>query len=195
MKRLLAAAVAAALSFSTAPAFADGWSLAPEHSKVAFGSIKSGTVGEAHHFTGLTGTVGEDGAAAVQIDVTKLETWVDIRNERMLKHVFDAINFPKVEITGKIDMAAASALKPGESTILSEEITVKFLETELPLDAELFVLAVSDDMVLVTTDEMLMVETADLGIDGGVDELMELASLESITRVTPVTLRLMFEKN
>ena len=47
---------------------------------------------------------------------------------------------------------------------------------------------------MVTSDEMLMLSTADLGITAGVDKLMELAKLPSITRVTPVTMRLIFER-
>ena len=39
-----------------------------------------------------------------------------------------------------------------------------------------------------------MLTTEDLGIDAGIDTLQELASLESITRVTPVTLRFVFER-
>ena len=38
-----------------------------------------------------------------------------------------------------------------------------------------------------------MLSTEDAGIDQGIDKLQELASLDSITRVSPVSLRLIFE--
>lgn len=193
-KTLLSLTAAMALSLSSAAASADGWSLSAEDSKIAFGSVKKDTVGEAHHFTDLEGSVTEAGVAKIDIDVTSVETWIDIRNERMVKHIFDAVNFPKATITTTIDMDEVSSLKPGESATLTTKATLKLLETEVPIEAELFVIAVSADKVMVTTDEMLMVSTEDLGINQGVDELMELAKLPSITRVTPVTLRLMFVK-
>ena len=39
-----------------------------------------------------------------------------------------------------------------------------------------------------------MVSTDELGIDAGIDKLMELAGLPGITRVAPVTIRMVFEK-
>jgi hypothetical protein len=40
---------------------------------------------------------------------------------------------------------------------------------------------------------MLMLSTADLGVDGGIDMLQSLAKLSGITRVTPITLRMVFQ--
>lgn len=190
---ILAAALSASL-FSTA-SLAAGWSLNGEQSKIAFGSIKSDTIGESHHFGSLTGSVTEAGEAKIDIDVTSIETWIDIRNERMLKHVFDAIQFPKATISTSIDMDAVKTLAPGQSTTLDTTAILTLLDREIEVDAELFVIALPDSKVMVMTDEMLMLSTEDLGIDGGVDELLELAKLPSITRSTPVTLRLMFSKN
>lgn len=192
---LLAATSAVVLAFGTATAQADGWTLSADDSKVAFGSIKKDTVGEAHHFTGLSGSVAENGEATIEIDVTTLETWIDIRNERMLKYVFNAVDFPKVVITTQIDMDDVKELKPGQSEVISANALLRLADKEVKIETDLFVLAVGEDKVLVTTDELIMLPTGELGIDAGVDTLMELAKLPGITRVTPVTLRLMFEKS
>ncbi|MEM8791816.1 MAG: YceI family protein [Pseudomonadota bacterium] len=191
MQRILLGALGA-LMIAT-PALAD-WTLLGEESKIAFGSIKSDTIGESHHFTGLSGGVGADGTATVDIDVASVETWIDIRNERMRKIVFDSVKFPVAAVSTQIDIDKLSNLKPGESTVVSTTANVSLAGIDIPVEADLFVVAISDNKVLVTTDEMIMLETADLGIDSDVDELMELASLPSITRVSPVTLRLVFEK-
>ena len=193
MNRFLGVIVAATISFGAVPAIAAGWTLA-EDSKVAFGSVKKGTVGEAHHFSELSGSVSEDCTAMIEIDVTSAETWIDIRNERMQKHVFHSDKFPKATAAAKLDMSEFAELQPGEVTTTTAKVKLAFLGKEIPVEAELFVVALANDKVMVTTDEMLMVSTADLGITAGVDELMKLAKLPSITRVTPVTLRLIFEK-
>lgn len=192
--KIVTLAAAAAMALMSTLAHAGGWSLSADESKIAFGSIKKDKVGESHHFTGLEGSVSDGGAAEISIDVTSVETWIDIRNERMLKHVFDAVNFPKAVITTAIDMDEVSGLKPGESTTVTSEAKLSLIGKEIEFEAELFVIAISDGKVMVTTDEMIMLSTDELGVNPGVDELMELASLPSITRSTPVTLRLMFVK-
>lgn len=51
----------------------------------------------------------------------------------------------------------------------------------------------SADKVLVTSDGMIMLATEDTAFDAGIDKLQELASLDGIMRVSPVTLRLVFD--
>ena len=195
MNTIIGITAAALLTFAASASHAAGWSLSAEDSKVAFGSIKKDKVGEVHHFSGLAGSVGEDGMASVEIDVTTLETWIDIRNERMLNHVFNAEKFPKVKISAQIDMDDVAKLAPGESETVTTEATLSFAGHDLNVETDLFVLAVGGGKVLVTTDEMLMVSAEELQISAGIDKLMELAKLPSITRTSPVTLRLMFTKN
>ena len=69
MNRFMAMLVAATVSLGAVPALAAGWTLG-EESKVAFGSVKKDKVGEAHHFSALSGSVAADGTATVEIDVT-----------------------------------------------------------------------------------------------------------------------------
>ena len=89
MKNSLAALTGLALTFA-APAFAESWTLDGEASKVAFGSVKKDTIGEVHHFKSVSGSVDDAGKVTVEIDVASVETWIDIRNERFQKFVFDA---------------------------------------------------------------------------------------------------------
>ncbi|MBY8976039.1 YceI family protein [Rhodobacteraceae bacterium NNCM2] len=196
MKRIARTAVIAiGASLISSGAFAAGWTLSSDESKIAFGSVKKDTAGEVHHFETLSGSVDEDGAARVEIDVASVETWIDIRNERMREFVFEAVEFPLAVITATIDMAEVSALAPGETTVVSAKAVLALAGSEVPVEADLFVAALSADKVLVTTDEMIMLSTADLGVDAGVDELKKLAELPSITRVSPVTLRLVFTRD
>lgn len=190
---LAATSLAAGLALSAAPALAD-WTLSADDSRLAFGSIKKDTAGEVHHFPGISGSVTEAGAAMVEIDLTSVETWIDIRNERMREHLFDTATFPKATISAQFDPEELQ-LAPGETTTVSAEATLGFLGQEIDVEAELFVAALGEGKVMVTTDEMLMLGTSDLGIDQGVDALQEIAKLPSITRATPVTLRLIFVKD
>ncbi|MBO9401123.1 YceI family protein [Shimia sp. R9_3] len=178
------------------PAFAGGhetWKTVDDESLIAFGSIKKNTVGEVHTFEGLSGSVNEKGAVSLAIELSSVETNIDIRNERMMEHVFKAAD-AVAELKGEIDFDEVHDLEIGATTVVDFEGTLGLAGVSADVEAELFVARLSEDRVLVTTSDMIMLSTADLGIDAGVDKLMELASLPGITRVTPVSVRMVFEK-
>lgn len=184
---------ASAVALAATGAWAEGWVLNADASHVAYGSIKKNAVGEVNGFERLSGSVSNDGQASIEIDLTSVQTWIDVRNERMLEHVFN--NVAKATITAQIDMAAVSGLGDGETTVLDTTATLNLLGKDIPVETELFVARLTDTRVLVTTANMIMLSTADAGIDGGIDALKEIAKLPGITRVAPVTLRLVFDSD
>lgn len=186
----------AASLFVAVPALAGGhstWTSVPEESSVAFGSVKKDVVGEVHHFETVSGTVADGGEISITIDLASIETNIDIRNERMAKHVFQDGTATAV-ISGMIDMEEVNALQPGETALVDFEAKLAFAGGETDIEAEMLVVRLTENRVLVTTADFIMVPTADLGIDAGVDMLMKLAKLPSITRVTPVSVRMVFQK-
>ncbi|MEO1292422.1 MAG: c-type cytochrome [Pseudomonadota bacterium] len=187
----VAAGGLAALTASTSLAADAAWVLVPWESKIAYGSIKNGGTGESNYFAGLTGTVGADGAVLVDIDPGSVETHIDIRNERMQKWVFTP-EAGAVRLATTVDMAALEKLGVGETMTTEVEGTVTLNRTEIDIDTALFVARLGEDRVLVTTDEMIMISAEDAGIEDGIAKLQEIAGLDSIARVAPVTLRLVF---
>lgn len=174
------------------PALA-GWKSVDEQSRVAFGSVKKDVVGEVHHFNRVSGSVSDAGELKIEIDLSSVETNIDIRNERMAKHVFEA-GKATATITGQINMMEISVLQPGEMTVIEVETQLAFAGSENDMVAEMLVARLADNRVLVTTSDFIMLSTEDLGIDAGIDELMKLAKLPGITRVTPVAIRMVFDK-
>lgn len=195
MKLFASVAVAASLLI-TGSVFAGGhakWTAVEDQSRIAFGSIKKDTVGEVHHFEGVTGTVGEDGKLTLAVDLASVETNIDIRNERMLEHVFQAGKATAM-VSGEIDLEEVKDLKPGDTSIVDFEGVLAFAGVNIDVEAEMLVARLAENRVLVSTADFIMVSTEDLGIDAGVSKLMELAKLPGITRVTPVAVRIVFEK-
>ena len=186
------AALAFIFFLAAGSAHAGTWTLVEEESKVSFGSIKKNQVGEIHNFSGLSGTVTQDGHASVSIDVKSIETNIDKRNERMLKWVFDAAK-PKITIQSKIDMKDISQLAVGATTTMDMDGELKINDTSIELEAELFVARLSEKRILVTSDGMIMLSTKALGIDKAIDMLKKVAKLPGITRVTPVSFRFVFK--
>ena len=186
--KIMASSTVLALAAPTA--FADTWTLNGDMSNIAFGSVKNEYNGEVHHFNTLSGSVDAQGRVVVSIPLASVETMIDIRNERMRELVFK--NSPTAKVSTTVDMVALDTLGVGESMVLEAEGTVSLLGQEVPFYSDLFVIRVGEDKVMVTTDGMLMLATDDLGIDAAIDQLQEIAGLDSITRVSPVTVRLVF---
>ena len=193
MRNFKLAATAIVIGLGTgayADGHAGGWVLNGDQSVVSFGSVKGNVTGEAHTFTGLTGSVSADGMATVEIDLNSVETNIDIRNERMIEHVFK--NAPSATLKAQVDMADFDGLAVGESTVTEIDGDVVFLGVEAPVYMDVFVMRTDEQNVMVTTNSMMFISTDELEINEGIDMLKELASLDQITRTVPVTFRLMF---
>lgn len=194
MKKLLSLAFASALIATTA--FADDhstWTSVDTESSIAFGSIKSNNYGEVHHFEQVTGVLSDSGELSVSIDLLSVETNIDIRNERMIEFIFPE-GQPEAVLSAKIDMQTLEDLDAGATTLMDVDGTLSFGSKQVAIDAKMLVARLSEDKVLVSTADFIMLPTAELGIDTGVDQLMKLAGLPSITRITPVSVRMVFTK-
>ena len=186
---------AATLALDSGPALAEmAWTLDGDASRVAYGSIKAEVFGEVNHFERISGGLKSDGTAEIAIDLSSVQTNVDIRNERMVEHVFKGAEAPAI-LNAAIDMTSLDSLAAGETTTIPVEGTLSFLGLDMPVDADMLVARLGEDRVLVTTNDMIMVAAEDIEIDAGLDKLMELAGLDSITRTVPVTLRLVFDRS
>jgi len=190
MRKLITGSITAALFTMGFMAGAHAWTLDNDSSRISFGSVKKDVVGESHNFQNLSGSVSDDGKVSVEIDLTSVQTNIDIRNERMLEHVFKGL--ATATLTAEIDMAEVNGLAAGDSTVTEFEGTLAFLGAEVDVEAEMFVVRISESKVMATTNGMVFLSTEDLGIESGIDKLMELAKLPGITRTAPVTARLVF---
>ncbi|WP_052265436.1 YceI family protein [Ruegeria sp. ANG-R] len=189
--KLLFKAITIASAFVAGPVLAAGWTLNPETSHLAYGTVKIDDVGEVNSFTNLSGHVGDDGTVEIDIDLSSVETNIDIRNERMIEHVFRKA--ATATLTASIDMAQVSKLHVGANTTVEVDAKLSLAGTEVDFYTDMFVLRLSDTSVMVSTNDMVFISAEEAGVTVGVDKLMELAELPGITRTVPVTARLMFD--
>lgn len=170
------------------------WLLNNDASHLSFGSEKKGNVGEVHHFTELSGSVDENGKVILAIDLSSIETWADIRNERMLEHLFEATTFPQARIEGSIDLSKLADLAPGQREIVDLGAQFTLHGVSQSMDAELSVFRLTDSRILVVAHELVMLDATAFGLAGGIEKLRELADLPSISAAVPVAFYLVFEK-
>lgn len=184
-------ATATLLAASATGAFAQNWPLNSSIFNLSFGSVTNEDIGEAHTFNTLSGSVSDTGVVSVKVDLTSVQTNIEIRDERMMEFVFEKAG--TATLSTEIDMAAMTDMAVGDMTTLDAFGTLSFLNEDIPVDVPLFMARIAQNKVLVTSDGMLILSTDDLGVDGAIDTLQEIAGLDGITRVSPVTLRLVFD--
>ncbi|MEO1251410.1 MAG: YceI family protein [Pseudomonadota bacterium] len=191
IKRILVGALAATL-ISIAPAAAE-WALLPAESRIGFISVKAGEVAESNYFRELQGSVGASGDAEIVIPLDSVETNIDIRNERMRKYLFETDKHPTAAITATIDLDGLSNLGSGarENLDFAGELSLHGATT--PIETTLTVTRIDENRVLVETTDPVILYANDFNLIAGVNKLMELAGLPSITPAVPVAASLVFE--
>ncbi len=192
MIRILAVASMAAML--AAPAHAD-WKLSNDASRVSFVSTKAGLVAEVHKFTSLSGTIDADGNVAVTIDLASVDTLIPIRDERMRDILFQTVQFPEAELTGKVDAAAIEALADGDTTTMSVEASLSMRGQTQPVTFEFLVSKLSDSRVVASSLQPVVITAAQVDLADGVEELREVAGLPSISPAVPVSVVLTFDSS
>ena len=179
-----------ALAFTAAilasPLTLADWRVGPD-SRIQFVSIKNNTIGEVSHFETLAGTVTEAGEVELRVALDSVETNIGIRNERMKKMLFEVGLYPEAVITAQLDAEAVAALSHGG--VVSVALIIDLHGQTVTKDALLSV-AVTDQGVRATTTQPILLTASEFGLEGGVAALQEVAGLNAISRVVPVTVAL-----
>ncbi len=186
----LAIAGTAALAFLTLPAFA-AWELDGARSTVQFLSVKNASVAELHHFKVVRGSVSDEGAAQISIDLDSVETLVPIRNQRMREMLFETVRFPAAELSAKVP-ADLGEMTAGETRDVDLEVTIDLHGASAPYVAKTRVTRLADNSLEVTLAEPILVKAVDFGLEAGIEMLREVAGLKTISTAVPVDATLVF---
>lgn len=186
-RRFGQALAAGALLLGSVAAQAE-WGVA-EGSSVNYVSIKNNAIAENNRFTKVTGTIGDDGAVQIRIDLSSVETRVDIRNQRMRDIFFEVVNHPEALISTQLDAADLAQIEAGAPLEKTLALTVNLHGSETTLDAHMRAVAAGGQLYI-STLEPILVSAADFGLDSGVEALREIAGLNAIVSTVPVTVDL-----
>lgn len=172
------------------------WDLDNERSSLTFISIKAADLPETHRFTSLSGEVHEDGSASVAIDLSSVDTGIEIRDERMREIVFAPIaesgSGAMATVSAQLDLAVIQALAVGSQLDVQLELEIGFGPVTLSQSALMTIMKLASDEVVVTSKQPLLLNAGLLGISETLDTLQSLAGLPSISRAVPVDVQLTF---
>jgi len=170
------------------------WVLDMENSSLSFGSIKKNSIGESNSFYRLDGRITAEGDITLLIDLTSVETWIDIRNARMKEFFFETGKFPLAELRGKIDMAQFEKLEIGGQKSVEISFDLDLHGLQQTFDAQLVVLRLSDKAVMIIPDEIIFLDVEKFNLLPGLERLKKLANLPSISSSVPIIFRLSFNQ-
>ncbi len=168
------------------------WVVDTKNSHVGFASVKNKTIAENHRLSGLTGSVGSDGEALVRIDLATVETLVPIRNERIREILFDVANFPSATIQTKLDMDQINSISSGETEGLRIPLSIGLKSIKISKSVMVKVVRSGENIYDVASADPIMIRASDFSLLDGVKTLKEMAGLQSIEPVVPVTFNLRF---
>ena len=165
------------------------WSIA-EGSLVGFVSIKKNSIAENNHFSGVTGSLSDEGAIVASVDLSTVETQVPIRNQRMMQLLFEVANYPEAQVSGQLDSLDIAQLASGATVERQVPLTLSLHGSTATVSATLLAVKVAEG-VRVTTVEPIILNARDFGLEPGIAALQEIAGLDAISRAVPVTLDLL----
>ncbi len=162
-------------------------------SKVGYVSIKNNAIAEHNVFSGVTGSLSKKGQLKINIDLSTVETQVDIRNQRMRELFFEVTQYPQAVVTAELDVQELAQVDSGAPLEIVKPFTLSLHGVEATAEAHLRVVAVGG-RAWVSTVRPILISAADFGLEGGVSALQKIAGLEAIAAVVPVSVDLKFVK-
>jgi len=173
-------------------AFAD-WQLVNDKSQLSFVSIKKGSVAETHHFTQLEGLLSDQGALSINVNLTSAETLIPIRNERLTKFVFEAVEFPQAVLTANLKEQLADIKSPGTHLLKGIDAELDFHGHNKALKIDVMVTRLNNGDLSVSSLSPVIIKGKDFSVIEGIETLQKLAGLPSIATAIPVTFALTFK--
>lgn len=191
MTRMTLAALLALLLGSAARA---EWVLDGEESALTFVSTKAVNVAEVHRFGEMAGTVDEMGNVDVSIDLSSVDTGIEIRDQRMREMLFYTGEHPQATLSAKLDEEALDKLNAGESVDTTLEAMLTLHGETRPLMLDVTIARTGESRALVATRKPVLINASEFNLAEGVEALRQVAGLPSISLAVPVSFVLVFDE-
>ena len=171
--------------------FAD-WQLDPEGSHIGFASVKNDLIAENHTFKEIMGAVTQSGMASVVIKLASIETLIPIRNERMQSMLFKTEKHAFASVSSQVPIEAITEMAVGDSQTMKIALLINLHATELKKEVPVKVTRSSADVFDVSSLGPIIVHASQFALSDGVEALRNVAGLQSIDLMVPVTFDLRF---
>lgn len=189
-----AAAAAADGSLVHAPMGPPAWTLDGESSYLSLISVKQTDIAEVHTFDSFSGIIDQYGEANLTVDLSSIATNVEVRDQRLRDFLFDVVRFPAANARLKLDMVTIEGISVGSSAEVPVSTSFNLRGKTKTLEVVLVVMRLSDEHLMVKTARPIVLDTKDYDLQPGVQKLLELTGLQSISSAVPVEFMFDFKR-
>jgi len=172
--------------------FAD-WVLDKDNSVLNFTTTKNSSKTEVQSFEAMQGRI-EGNKAVLKVDLSSVDTGIDIRDERLRALFFNIANFPEATASLKIDPADIKAIKLGYSQEMALDAVIDLYGVKQTLEVVVQVTRLKEGKLLIFSKQPLIVNLNKYNLLEGLNKLRDIAKLQSINSAVPVTFSLLFTK-
>ena len=191
MRQSILHVAAAVLCVSASSAYA-AWRVDSSQSTLSFVTAKAGTPGvggieEVQAFRQVGGSVGDDGKLQFNVDLSSVETHIPLRDDRLKDLLFKVVDYPQAVFTGAVDVHRFDVLRVGTSADLELTGQLTIAGQSRPLSANLRVVKLASNALLVGTRIPIVVNLKDYGLLDGVEALRSVMNLNVLASSAPVS--------
>lgn len=141
------------------------WLLNPEFSKISITSTKKQKVTETHLFRTVDGSIDASGRAVVTIDLSSLDTSVDICNLPMRFLFSETFEFPNATLKAQLDPEDFADMAVGNTISKRLPMTVEMHGVSREITVDLIAIRISENQVKVVSTQPVRVPAADFDLD------------------------------
>jgi polyisoprenoid-binding protein YceI len=170
-----------------------GWRLNNDESTLSFVSTKAINAAEVQKFSMLEGIVDDSGQAHVSIDLSSIDSAIELRDDRMREMLFETGMHPTAEITAHIDMAALGKMSSGDSGTMTVMGELALHGETVALTFDVVVARLGEGKLLVISQKPVIIGAQQFRLTQGIEKLREIAGLPSISTSVPVSFVLSFD--
>ncbi|MCP5326423.1 MAG: YceI family protein [Oceanospirillaceae bacterium] len=168
------------------------WLLDEKNSSLNFLTTKNSHITETSSFTHLSGELSEKGKATLHIDLNSINTRIPLRDERIRKILLNTEKYPNAEIQVNVDNKQLQNLLVGQSLQQNIAASLNLQGKTINIEANVSIFRDENGAIHVTTTAPVLLDMVALALDQGVEQLRELAKLNNISYMVPVTFNLIY---
>ena len=135
-----------------------------------------------------------DGQIDIEIDLSSIDTLIEIRDGRMRDIVFKVSENATAKLSGEIDLKAYDNQEIGTSRIIETTVSLELVGQKLEHDVKLLVTRLAKNKVMVTPHGVMFIDADDYDLVDAIEILRNLAGLDSIASVISMGFYLTFIK-
>lgn len=191
-KILISAVITLAASMMYSSSALADWALDASNSNISYGTIKNGSIGESNTFGTISGSITDNGHINIDINLASVSTQLELRDERMRDIVFKVAENANAKLTGDMNIEAHHDQEIGTSRVIEATIGLELVGEKIDHDVMLVVTRLGENKVMVTPHGVMFIDAYDYELLEAIDTLRELAGLETIETVVPMSFHLTF---